>query len=152
MGEKRDFKIVINGKGSWFSPYGEVTHPGVKRYFQSILEKRENGLVLDNGRQQVEVVAKGFIFFVEAIREREYEGKPWIWLVINDGTEEPLNPESLVILRDNSIICSIKGGKFKAKFTLSAYWQLVEHVVEENGKFFLKMGDMLIPLREEGNG
>ena len=57
-----------------------------------------------------------------------------------------------MILKDNSVVCSIKGGKFKAKFTLSAYWQLVEHVVEKGGKFFLEIGDELIPLREEGDG
>ena len=141
----------MDKEGRWFSSQGEITHPGVKRYFQSILHERDGKYMLDNGREQIPVKAEGFIFFVEAIREREWKGKPWIWLVINDGTEEPLKVESLRLLPDNSFVCSIKNGRFKAKFTLSSYWQLVEHIVEENGRFYIKIGDELYPVMEEGD-
>ncbi len=148
----KDLDIVVKKDGSWFCSYGEITHSRVRRYFQSILSKDGESYFLDDGRQKVEVKVEGFIFFVEALREREYEGVDWLWLVLNDGTEEPLDPRTLRMLSDNSFICSVKKGKFKAKFTLSAYWQLVEHVVEKNGEFFLVVGGEAYPLRREGDG
>ena len=139
-----DFRIKKNG--SWQTPYGEVTHPGVKKYFSSILRKENKEYVLDDGRQQVKVKVEDTPFYVEAIREKE--GK--IFLVINDGTIEELNPETLKIMPDNSFVCLIKGGKIPAKFTLSAYWQIVEHVTEKEDGFYLKIKDKFYKL--EGTG
>lgn len=151
MGDERDFRVKVERDGRWFSEYGEVTHPGVKRYFQRILDCDESGYFLDDGKVRVGVDVASYVFWVEALREREWRGKPWIWLVINDGTEEPLDPATVRILGDNSVECRIKGGKFPAKFTLSSYWQFVENVVERDGRFFLKIGEELYPL-EGGDG
>ncbi len=142
----KDPNIRVDSEGRWHSDYGEVSHPGVRRYFQSIVKREGGRYILDNGKSKVPVEAEGFIFFVEALREKEFKGRPWLWLVINDDTEEPLDPSSLEIREDNSVVCRIKGGKIPAKFTLSAYWQLVEHVVEKEGKFYLSMGGELFPL------
>ncbi|WP_144436886.1 DUF1285 domain-containing protein [Thermosulfidibacter takaii] len=146
MKDYRDPKIRVTADGRWFSEYGEVTHQGVKRYFQQILDKQDEDYFLSNGKQKVKIDVNGYVFWVEAIRERPWKGKLWIWLVINDDTEEPLDPETLRILPDNSFECKIKGGKFPAKFTLSSYWQLVEHIEEKEGKFYLKIGDHPYPL------
>ncbi len=148
MGKDPDIRIDSNG--NWFADGREISHPGIKRYFQRILDSEGEEIFLDDGRQRVKVRSEGFIFFVEAIRERPFKGKPWIWLVINDGTEEPLDVSSLRMLPDNSFVCRIKRGRFEAKFTLSSYWQLVEHIVEKDGRFFLKIGNELFPVGEEG--
>ncbi len=139
MKEKENIEITIDKNGNWTSPYGEIKHPRVLKYFSKILNEKDGEYFLSNGLNKVKVNVEATPFFVEAIREKKNkDGSTTLILIINDGTEEPLDPSSITILKDNSVICRIKKGKFWAKFTLSAYWQLTEHIFEKDGKFYLK--------------
>jgi len=150
--KNKEVEFKIDKDGTWSSDYGEVKHPRIKRYLSQILKEENGNFTVSDGKSSARVKVEETPFFVEAIREEKKAGKTTgILLIINDDTIEKLDPSTLKIKKDNSIICKIKNGRFKAKFTLSAYWQLIEHVIEEEGKFYLKLGDKKWPLEAESD-
>ncbi len=150
--KNKEIEFKINKNGTWSSDYGEVKHPGIKKYFSQLLKEKDGNFFISNGKSEVKVKVEETPFFVEAVREKKTENKVTkLMLIINDGTVEELDPLTLKIKEDNSIICEIKNKRFKAKFTLSAYWQLIEHVIEEEGKFYLKLGNKKWPLEVEND-
>jgi hypothetical protein len=58
-----------------------------------------------------------------------------------DDTKEELDPETLSIGADNVLYCTIRAGKFPARFSRPSYYQLVKHVEEEpeTGRYFLSL-------------
>ena len=144
-------RFEIDEKGRMYWKGLEVVHPRIKRYLLSLMDKDHEGVWVRRKQQRVKVDMKGTPFFVEAIREREKDGEINLWVVLNDGSEEILDPSTLRIACDNKVYCSIKGGKFEALFTLSAYWQLVRYVVQEGDAFYLQLGPKRYPLILESN-
>ncbi|MCG6535780.1 MAG: DUF1285 domain-containing protein, partial [Syntrophales bacterium LBB04] len=55
-----------------------------------------------------------------------------IWL--SDDSREVLNLHTLFVGKGNVLYCRVKEGKFPARFQRQAYYQLGEHVQEEDGK------------------
>jgi hypothetical protein len=43
--------------------------------------------------------------------------------------------------------CAVRGGRFRARLSRSAHQMLLDHVGEENGAFFLRIGSRRITLR-----
>ena len=136
-------RFKIDKRGDWYWEDEEISHPEIKRYLLSLIEKKDNGIWINNGIEKFAVDVEETPFFVEAIREKEDKLK----IILNDQTEETLDLTSLRFAKDNSLWCKIKNGKFEAKFTLSAFWQLMEYLVEEEGKFYLKIKDRKYPLK-----
>ncbi|RLB20203.1 MAG: hypothetical protein DRG71_10075, partial [Deltaproteobacteria bacterium] len=59
---------------------------------------------------------------------------------LSDGTKEELEPETLFVGNEDVLYCKVKGGKFPARFLRPAYYQLAEHIREEEGQFYLFLG------------
>ncbi len=144
------FKIDEKGRMYWQGK--EVVHPRVKRYLLTLMDRDHEGVWVRNGDHQVGVDMAGTPFYVEAIREEEHEGETRLRIILNDGTEEFLDPFTIRIASDNKVYCSIKGGKFEALFTLSAYWQLMRHLIQEGEAFYLQIGRRRFPLGREEKG
>jgi hypothetical protein len=141
------FKIDEKGRVYWKGM--EVIHPRIKRYLLSLMDRDHEGVWVRNQHQQVGVDMEGTPFYVEAIREGERNGEIFLWAILNDGSEEVLDPSTLRIAPDNKVYCSIKGGRFEALLTLSAYWQLVRYLVQEKDVFYFQLGSKKHPLRLE---
>ncbi len=148
--EGKDFRV--DGKGRLLWRGVEVNHPLVKKYLLTLMDRDERGVWLRSPGQEFGVQMEGTPFFVEALREVEKDGELGLEAILNDGTREVLDLSNLRIAPDNRVFCKIKGGKFEALFTLSAYWQLVRYLVEENGRYYLEVGSRRYPLEIEEKG
>ncbi len=69
-------------------------------------------------------------------------------LLLNDETIETLEPASLRIGRDNVLYCTVREGRFEAKFSRAAYYQIANsieydsardqfYIVQEGSRFAL---------------
>jgi len=65
-----------------------------------------------------------------------------------DGTEEVLNPETLAVGEENVLYCRVKDGRFAARFSRSAYYQLAGHIREDprSGGFVLPVNGIRYPI------
>jgi len=151
--DQKDFKVDEEGRLLWKGQ--EVSHPLVKRYFLSLMDRDEEGVWVRNQWQKLGVDMEGTPFYVEALREELKGGEMRLKAIINDGTQEVLDLSTLRIAPDNKVYCKIRGGKFEALLTLSAYWQLMRYLVEEEGRYYLELGSRRYPLEieeEKGSG
>jgi hypothetical protein len=140
-------RIKVDREGRIFWRNLEVTHHNVKRYLLSLMERDEEGVWVKSNQQKMEVDLEDTPFYVEALREEEQGGRLVLRAILNDGTEEILDIETLRVASDNKVYCRIKGGKFEALLSLSAYWQLTRYLVEDGGEYYLQLGSTKHPLR-----
>ena len=78
------------------------------------------------------------LFVVQRAAMEKDDDRVTLWL--NDGQSEPLDPATLRMGQDNVIYCSVKDGRFPARFNRAAYYQLAERIEEEDGRFFVSIG------------
>jgi uncharacterized protein len=141
-------KLFIDKDGRWFQNDKEIIHPGIYKLFAGSLEKvAEGGYQVRMGQQICRVEVEDAPFVVKTVID---ENERPISLVLNDGSEEPLDPRSFWIGADNVPYCRVKGGVFHARFSRPAYYLLVGHIVsgENEDDFFFRIGDEQIPIRK----
>ncbi len=122
-------RLRIDRDGGWFHEGEEVTHEG-------ILESLRQGLLVDSGghflqigpvRVPVEVEDAPFV-----VVRFEADGEGWaLWL--SDGSREALDPASLTLRSGEVPYCRVKEGRFEARFSRAAAWQLLQCVEAEPG-------------------
>jgi len=53
-------------------------------------------------------------------------------VLLSDDCREILDPNTLAVGRDNIMYCSVKHGKFAARFTRKSYYQLAEFIEQDD--------------------
>lgn len=140
-------KLFIDKDGRWFQNDKEIIHSGIYKLFASSLEKApDGGYQVRMGQQICRVEVEDAPFVVKSVNDNN-QGS--LSIVLNDGSEEPLDPRSFWIGADNVPYCRVKGGAFHARFSRPAYYRLVGHIVpgESEDEFFFRLGDERIPIR-----
>lgn len=69
-----------------------------------------------------------------------------VGLVLTGGIEEPLDPATLAVGRDNVLYTTVRGGTFPARFTRKAYYELARHIAPKDGAFVLQLGGRSWPI------
>lgn len=137
-------EIFIDKEGRWYHRgveivrreiiqllYGDMEWDGLGRY---ILDREGNPCL-------VEVEDTAFVV------RRADAGDGTFFLHLSDGSIEELSPETLSVGQENVLYCMVKNGRFPARFTRAAYYQLAGHIEEEEGGgFFLRIGEKKHPV------
>ncbi len=137
------FEIKIDKEGRWFHNGEEITHPGVYRYLNSILDVDENGYFLNDRGRKFYIEVEDTPFVVKSIVEKD--GK--VYIVLNDDTEEELDPEKVSVGDNEVFYIKVKGGKFPARFLRKAQNHLYDFVREEDGNFYLEVNGKKVKLQ-----
>jgi hypothetical protein len=101
-----------------------VTHAGILANLRSSLRVDADGHYLDLGPVRVPVEVEDAPFVVLRV---EPEGDRLI-LTVNDLSREPLMPGTLRFGADGVPYCRIKQGRFEARLSRAAAYQLLQHV------------------------
>jgi len=137
-------QIHIDKEGRWFHRGAEIINKGIVQFFYANMEMEASGrcVIAWNGeRCYVEVEDAPFV-----VRRAE-EGGEGIRIHLSDGTVEILSPEALTIGKDHVLYCRVKNDRFTARFNRPAYYQLAEHIEEDDGGgFFLSAGGKKYPI------
>jgi len=123
--------IRIDKDGVWYFRGAVMFRREFVNYFYEHLRLDEEGRYwIDLGHDCCVVEVEDTPFVVRAVYRngKADNGEDEISLLLCDDTTEPLDPCSLSITEENVPYCTIRGGRFPARFSRSAYYQLAEHI------------------------
>jgi len=137
----------IDRDGVWRHEGVEVTHPGVLRNLYANLCVDAEGHHLQAGPLRVPVQVDDTPFVV--IRTASGGPPDALDVYLSDGSREPLDVTSLVLDDRGTPYCRVKGGRFRARLSVSAWLQLAERIEVDpgSGTPVLILGSQRIRLR-----
>ena len=123
--------IRIDKEGTWYFRGAEMFRREIVDYFYRNLKLDDSGrYVIELSGEPGErcyVDADDTAFVVRAVwRKASRDRGENIVVTLSDGTEEILNPLTLRIGRENVMYCTVKDGRFPARFSKAGYYQLAE--------------------------
>jgi len=148
-GLSRETTIRRTEEGVWFHDGEPVEHPGVKKAFDTWVDRAEDGrYILKNEVNWAYVEIEGAPVFVVGARAHGEQ----IDLQLSDRRAEVLDFDSLRQDREGFLFCTVRDGKLTAKFTRDALFDLEALWVEdEEGRIGVRRGGEVqsIPIDSE---
>ena len=146
--------IYINKEGRWFYKGVEMIHRAFIRLFYQHMEIDSQGRYIINWGGDpcyVEVEDTPFVVRRTLFEDGDKANNSRFTLFLSDDTQEDLFPDTLFIGNDNVLYCRVKNRTFPARFDRAAYYQLAEHVEEENNEYFLTLNGERYFIRRKGD-
>ncbi|HEU0094047.1 MAG TPA: hypothetical protein VFS78_18185 [Vicinamibacteria bacterium] len=132
--------------GSWRVGDFQVLHPPTLRYLKAHLIDEGGAPFVADGEQRMPIQVEGPPFEVTTLVLDEAGGTATA--VLDDASTELVRDASLGMDQETGRFeCAVRGDRFRARLSRSAHQMLLDHVVEENGAFFLRVGPRRITLR-----
>lgn len=140
-------RLALNRDGEWTWDGVEVTHPGTRRFlFEHLVRERSGDLVVRCGTDETAVQVEDVPFIIRSVHiPGDRQTIREIIVILQDGSQEPLNMRSLRIGPGNALYTRVqgggRGGPFDARFSRAAY-HLLSECIEETGTggFMLRFG------------
>ncbi len=143
--------IFIDKEGRWFYQGLEMVRRDIVLLFYRHLHLDGQGqylIRLDGEERYLEVEDTAFVVSRIDLEPHGEGGASFrIWL--NDDSQEALNLDTLFVGKGNVLYCRVKEGRFPARFRRQAYYQLAEHVQEENGKYLVSLNGRSHLIRQD---
>jgi uncharacterized protein len=138
-------RLRIDRNGDWFDDDVQITHPGLVANLRNNLKRDAEGYFIQT-RVRIPVEVEDVPWVVTRI-ERRGEA---LQAVLNDDSEEAVNPSTLHIGSGDVPYCSVKGGRFAARLSRAATFQLLALAEPDpaSGGDVLKLGGRAFPLRK----
>jgi hypothetical protein len=140
-------KLVIDKEGRWFQNGAEIIHPEIYAHFYRALEKTlDGGYLVRMDREICRVEVEDAPFIVMGV---SLDPSGNLIIHLNDGSEEPLDPDQFWMNPDNVPYSKIKKGAFHARFSRPAYYHLAEFIVEnkQDQSYCLDLKGKHFPIR-----
>ena len=139
-----NFEIKIDKDGLWYYQGAHMFRKEIlKVFFQNLKIDECGNYLIELGEDRCYLHVEDTVFVVAAVYKTRLSdiNREQIELILNDDTCETLEMTSLRTGRNNVLYCSIKEGKFAARFSRKSYYQLAEFIEQsENGTdFFINM-------------
>lgn len=137
--------IYVDAEGDWYHKGAKIIRKDILKIFYDNLDLTPSGLFvirLKNEQCYVEVADTPFVVQQTNMEFASGENSRNFLLTLKNTDEvERLDPSTLWIGKRNILYCLIKNGKFPARFSRPAYYQLANYIEEdaENGTFYLKV-------------
>ena len=122
----------IDREGVWRHEGQEVTHPGVLQNLYANLRVEAGTHYLQVGPTRVPVEVEDAPFVVTRV-EIQADAPGTLRLHLSDGGEESVDPAGLWLGPRGAPYCLVRGGTFRARFSVPAWLQLAERLEEEPG-------------------
>ena len=136
--------LRVDRDGDWYDEGVQVTHPGILANLRGTLRRDADGYFIQT-RVRIPVRVDDVPFVIVRAERRGDD----LHAVLNDGTEELLDPSTLRVGADEVPYGGVKRGAFEARFSRAAAWQLLqlaEHD-EASGASVLRVRGSAWPLR-----
>jgi hypothetical protein len=117
-------RLRIDRDGGWLHEGEEITHEGILASLREGLQVDAAGHFLQIGPARVPVEVEDAPFAVVRF-EADADG---FALCLNDGSREALDPASIRLGEGDVPYCRVKDGRFDARFSRAAAWQLLQRV------------------------
>lgn len=117
-------RLRIDRDGAWYHDDAEVTHAGILANLRDNLRVDDSGHYLQIGPVRVPVEVEDAPFVVERV---EVDGEA-LTVTLNDLSRERLALDSLRVDDRGVPRGRVKGGRFAARLSRAATYQLLQHV------------------------
>jgi hypothetical protein len=136
-----DLRIDVNG--DWLDEGVQITHAGILANLRSTLRRDAAGHFIQT-RVRIPVAVDDVPFVVVRIERR---GET-LHAVLNDGSEEPVDPATVRLGAGDVPYCAVKSGAFEARLNRAATFQLLAlaQYDEATGRGALVLGGRQYPL------
>jgi hypothetical protein len=117
-----DLRVDVDG--DWFDEGVQVTHEGILANLRSNLRKDAEGYFIQT-RVRIPVRVDDVPWVVTRVERRGEQ----LHAVLNDGTEETIDPATVRVGAADVPYCAVKRGAFEARLSRAAtfqLWQLAE--------------------------
>jgi hypothetical protein len=143
--------IFVSKEGKWYHQGAEIIHRPIFLWLIQSLEKMEDGFYivhLNNQKCFLEVEDTPLVVQQANLIKGDHEESEQIGLVLNDESQEVLDPETLRVSPESVLYCTVKKNQFPARFLRPAYYQLAEYIVEDDtGGFALLLNGKKFPIQ-----
>jgi len=139
--------IKIDRHGSWFYQNEEILHEETRNYLsQHLMRAPEGSYYIQIRGKRCPVEVEDTPFIVERIEPLELPRSGFL-ITLNGGITEELALETLRISPDHIFYCMVQDGKFPARFSKAACYQMADYVEYETSKdqVLLKIGPPTSP-------
>jgi len=135
--------LHVDRDGDWYDEDIQVTHPGVLANLRTNLRKDADGYFIQT-RVRIPVKVDDAPFVVTRIERRG----EMLHAILNDGSDERVDPATVRLGRADVPYCGVKGGAFEARFSRAATFQLLAlaEYDEASGRGALRLGGREYPL------
>ena len=138
--------LRVTADGRWRVGDHQVLHPPTLRYLKAHLVFEEEGAFVVDGAQRMPVDVRGPAFEVVSLVVDDVRGV--VRVVLDDGSEEPIREDALGMDEESGRFeCAVRGGRARALLSRAAHQTLLQRVAEERGRFVLRVGEHVIPVR-----
>lgn len=144
-GKQSRYELRIDREGRWFHEGIEIVREDIRNYFsRHLVQNGDGGYSVRIGKDECNVIVDDAPFVVVRVTE-EPEGM--LTLLLNDGDEAQLDPNTLEFRNSNVPYCRIRTG-LSARFSRPAYYQLAEFIEysEETERFHLVLDGTIVEL------
>lgn len=144
--------ISVDAEANWFHEEIQIIREDILDLFYQNLDEIESGryVIVWQGQSHLLEVADTPYVIVRVDRETTEEGRDVIRLTLKHRPKpEQLQPDTIEIGSDNVLYCRIQDGRFRARFSRPAYYQLAEWIEEEKGKgeYYIELNGKHYPIR-----
>jgi hypothetical protein len=112
--------LRVDTDGEWWDDGVQVTHPGIVANLRENLRKDAAGYFIQT-RLRIPVKVDDVPWVVTRV---EHRGER-LRALLNDGTEESVDPAAVRLGRGEVPYCPVKAGAFQARFSRAAAFQLL---------------------------
>ena len=131
------YRFYIDKSGNWFQDGIKIRHRVTYLYNNRLLDTDEKGrFYLDEGSGKLYIEVEDTPFVVKMVHKRE----DVFYLRLNDETEEALDFTTLRMSAENVPYAGVKNGKYEARFTRPAYYELMKYADKDKDAYFIELG------------
>ncbi len=138
--------IYVDEEGDWFNQGIKIIRDDIIELFADHLQMTESGaFIIDYRRNRCLIKTADTPFVISRVDWREPDrpgGEESVLLGFRHlSAVEALDPATLYVGGKNVLYCRIQNGRFPARFSRPAYYQLAEHIQEspQDGGFYLEL-------------
>lgn len=136
-------KLRVDRDGDWHDDDVQITHAGILANLRGNLRRDADGYFIQT-RVRIPVVVEDVPWVVVRIEPRGDR----FHVLLNDGTGDLVDPATLRIGADNVPYATVKDGRFEARFSRAATFQLLALAEPDAaGGDVLRLGGRAYPLR-----
>ena len=140
--------ITVDKDGKWYFEGAEIIRKEILSLFYESLHLDDDGYYLEVNGERARLEVEDTVFLVQGA-ELVNDGEEAFVIRLNDGTEERLNLDTFRIAEGNVPYCSVKGGRFPARFLRLPFYQVAQHAQhdEATDEYFLLLNGRKYPLQ-----
>lgn len=138
--------IKIDKEGIWYYRGAHMFRKEILHVFFEHLKIDECGRYLIELGQEIcylDVEDTAFVVNIVDRKKPDNCAADHISILLTDDSWEKLDLNTLYVGKDNVLYCTVKNGRFPARFSRNSYYQLAEFIEQEEteNKFFISLND-----------